>query len=67
MSSSSTSSPTDNSSHGSVALSSFGAINAYSGTNTSTQSGAQKPFSLSERLKFEIYRYSSYSPNYLPE
>ncbi|KAH8400886.1 hypothetical protein KR009_001632 [Drosophila setifemur] len=68
MSSSSTSSPTDNSSHGSVALSSFGAINAVSGTNTSTQSGGvQKPFSLSELLKFEIYRYSSYSPNYLPE
>ncbi|KAH8375385.1 hypothetical protein KR200_002878 [Drosophila serrata] len=68
MSSSSTSSPTDNSSHGSVALSSFGALNAASGTNTNTQSGsAQKPFSLSERLNFEIYRYSSYSPNYLPE
>ncbi|XP_001361411.1 muskelin isoform X1 [Drosophila pseudoobscura] len=66
MSSSSTSSPTDNSSHGSVALSSFAAINAVSGTNTST-SGSQKPFSLSERLNFEIYRYSSYSPNYLPE
>ncbi|XP_034135875.1 muskelin isoform X2 [Drosophila guanche] len=66
MSSSSTSSPTDNSSHGSVALSSFAALNAVSGTNTST-SGSQKPFSLSERLNFEIYRYSSYSPNYLPE
>ncbi|KAH8270798.1 hypothetical protein KR018_005078 [Drosophila ironensis] len=70
MSSSSTSSPTDNSSHGSVALSSFGAMNAFSGTNTntqSTQSSAKKPFSLSERLAYEIYRYSSYSPNYLPE
>jgi len=65
MSSSSTSSPTDNSSHGSVALSSAlnPSLNPVSGTNTSSQ----KPFSLSERLNFEIYRYSSYSPNYLPE
>ncbi|XP_064543793.1 muskelin [Drosophila montana] len=54
-----TSSPTD-SSNGSLAIS-YGAVPVVPGTNS------QKPFTLSERLSFGIYRYSSYSPNYLPE
>lgn len=54
-----TSSPTD-SSNGSLAIS-YGAVPVVPGPNT------QKPFTLSERLGFEIHRYSSYSPNYLPE
>ncbi|EDW09382.1 uncharacterized protein Dmoj_GI19068 [Drosophila mojavensis] len=54
-----TSSPTG-SSNDSLAMS-YGAVPVLPGTNT------QKPFTLSERLNFEIYRYSSYSPNYLPE
>ncbi|KAH8299381.1 hypothetical protein KR044_000853 [Drosophila immigrans] len=58
-STSTTSSPTD-SSNGSLAIS-YGALPLVPGPNP------QKPFTLSERLSFEIHRYSSYSPNYLPE
>ncbi|KAM8713553.1 hypothetical protein ACLKA7_013817 [Drosophila subpalustris] len=55
-----TSSPTD-SSNGSLAIS-YGTL-----PPLVTGANLQKPFTLSERLNFEIYSYSSYSPNYLPE
>lgn len=58
-----TSSPTD-SSNGSLAIS-YGALPPLA--PLLTEVNTQKPFTLSERLTFEIYRYSSYSPNYLPE
>ncbi|XP_034476504.1 muskelin isoform X2 [Drosophila innubila] len=56
-----TSSPTD-SSNGSLAIS-YGTLPP----PLVTGANSQKPFTLSERLSFEVYSYSSYSPNYLPE
>ncbi|ALC41608.1 muskelin, partial [Drosophila busckii] len=54
-----TSSPTDSSANGSYSAAPVAAV-----TNTNTQKAS---FTLFEKLSFSIFRYSSYSPNYLPE
>ncbi|XP_030373545.1 muskelin [Scaptodrosophila lebanonensis] len=66
MSSSPTSSSPTDSSNSSVAVSIAAATTAPAHKQ---QNDSQKTFTLSEneRLTFEVYRYSSYSPNYLPE